>query len=175
MCGSAQKVMKKHADKPGAEELTRMQDDFYKLEKAIMDAGSATDEQKSKATTLYNSIMKKAREVGIEKDVGNYMKMHIDSVMKGNPKLGFGRTDVSESIQEESFAGCRVFEVSSDNYVKALSGRTKYERWHNKFDVQDDVVMNMKKYVSRNPEKPVIIKNKITGEMSYLTVRPRKK
>ena len=175
MCGSAQKVMKKHADKPGAEELTRMQDDFYKLEKAIMDAGSATDEQKSKATTLYNSIMKKAREVGIEKEVGNYMKMHIDSVMKGNPKLGFGRTDVSESIQEESFAGCRVFEVSSDNYVKALSGRTKYERWHNKFDVQDDVVMNMKKYVSRNPEKPVIIKNKITGEMSYLTVRPRKK
>ena len=49
------------------------------------------------------------------------------------------------------------------------------ERWHNKFDVQDDVVMNMKKYVTRNPEKPVIIKNKITGEMSYLTVRPRKK
>ena len=68
-----------------------------------------------------------------------------------------------------------IFEVSSDNYVKALSGRTKYERWHNKFDVQDDVVMNMKKYVTRNPEKPVIIKNKITGEMSYLTVRPRKK
>ena len=175
MCGSAQKVMKKHADKPGAEELTRMQDDFYKLEKAVMDAGSATDEQKSKATTLYNSIMKKAKEVGIEKEVGKYMKMHIDSVIKGNPKLGFGRTDVSESIQEESFAGCRVFEVSSDNYVKALSGRTKYERWHNKFDVQDDVVMNMKKYVTRNPEKPVIIKNKITGEMSYLTVRPRKK
>ena len=104
MCGSAQKVMKKHADKPGAEELTRMQDDFYKLEKEIMDAGSATDEQKSKATTLYNSIMRKAREVGIEKEVGKYMKMHIDSVIKGNPKLGFGRTDVSESIQEESFA-----------------------------------------------------------------------
>ena len=26
MCGSAQKVMKKHADKEGAEELTMMQD-----------------------------------------------------------------------------------------------------------------------------------------------------
>ena len=36
MCGSAQKVMKKHADKDGAEELTRMQDVFYKMEKDIM-------------------------------------------------------------------------------------------------------------------------------------------
>jgi len=33
MCGSAQTVMKKHADKDGAEELTRMQDMFYKMEK----------------------------------------------------------------------------------------------------------------------------------------------
>ena len=31
MCGSAQTTMKKHADKDGAEELTKMQDDFYKM------------------------------------------------------------------------------------------------------------------------------------------------
>ena len=175
MCGSAQKVMKKHADKPGAEELTKMQDVFYDMEMKAMNAGGASEEQKKKAQTLYDKIIAKAKEVGIADEVDKYMKLHLTSMTKGEPKLGFGRTDVSESIQEESFAGCRVFEVSSDNYVKALSGRTKYERWHNKFDVQDDVVMSMKKYVSRNPEKPVIIKNKITGEMSYLTVRPRKK
>ena len=38
MCGSAQTTMKKHADKEGAEELTRMQDMFYKMEKDAMDA-----------------------------------------------------------------------------------------------------------------------------------------
>ena len=37
MCGSAQTTMKKHADKEGAEELTRMQDMFYKMEKDAMD------------------------------------------------------------------------------------------------------------------------------------------
>ena len=37
MCGSAQTTMKKHADKEGAEELTRMQDLFYKMEKDVMD------------------------------------------------------------------------------------------------------------------------------------------
>ena len=54
MCGSAQKVMKANADVEGAEELTRMQDDFYKLEKEAMDAGEASDEQKEQARELYN-------------------------------------------------------------------------------------------------------------------------
>ena len=56
MCGSAQKVMSANADKEGAEELTRMQDEFYKLEKEAMDNGEATDEQKEKARDLYNKI-----------------------------------------------------------------------------------------------------------------------
>ena len=49
MCGSAQKTMKKHANKEGAEQLTKLQDDFYKLEKAAMDAGGASDAQKTRA------------------------------------------------------------------------------------------------------------------------------
>ena len=99
MCGSAQKTMKKHADKDGAEELTRMQDLFYKMEKDAMDAGSANDEQKKKSQILYDKIMAKAKEVGIADEVGKYMKMHLDSMLKGSPKLGFGRTDIKESYQ----------------------------------------------------------------------------
>ena len=98
MCGSAQKVMKQNADKEGAEELTRMQDDFYKLEKEVMDAGEATDEQKEQARNMYNKIMQKAGEVGLADDIDDYMKMHIDSIEKGDPKLGFGRTDIKESL-----------------------------------------------------------------------------
>ena len=100
MCGSAQTTMKKHADKEGAEELTRMQDMFYKMEKDAMDAGGANEEQKRKSQILYDKIMAKAKEVGIADEVDKYMKMHLDSMLKNDPKLGFGRTDVKESYQE---------------------------------------------------------------------------
>ena len=106
MCGSAQKVMKKHASKDGAEELTRMQDVFYKMEKEAMDTNGASEEQKKKAEILYDKIITKAEEIGIAKEVDSYMKMHLDSMIKGNPKLGFGRTDLSESFQlDEKIAG----------------------------------------------------------------------
>ena len=88
MCGSAQKVMKKHADKDGAEELTKLQDKFYEIEKMAMNAGKPTDEQISQTKTLYNQIMSKAKEMGIDDEVGDYMKMHMDSMEKGDPKLG---------------------------------------------------------------------------------------
>ena len=45
MCGSAQTTMKKHADKQGAEELTRMQDVFYRMEKDAMNSNGASEEQ----------------------------------------------------------------------------------------------------------------------------------
>ena len=98
MCGGAQKVMKANANVEGAEELTRLQDDFYKLEKEAMDAGEASDEQKEQARELYNKIMQKAGEIGLADDIDDFMKMHIDSMEKGDPKLGFGRTDIDESL-----------------------------------------------------------------------------
>ena len=98
MCGSAQTTMKKHADKEGAEELTIMQDVFYKMEKDAMDNGGASDEQKKKAEILYDKIMTKAEDMGIASEVDKYMKLHLTSMTKGEPKLGFGRTDISESL-----------------------------------------------------------------------------
>jgi len=98
MCGSAQTTMKKHADKDGAEELTMMQDVFYKMEKEAMDTNGASEEQKRKAEILYDKIMTKAEEMGIANEVDKYMKLHLTSMTKGEPKLGFGRTDISESL-----------------------------------------------------------------------------
>ena len=96
MCGSAQTIMKKNANVEGAEEITKLQDDFYKLEKDVMDAGSATDGQKILARAMYNKIMKLAGEAGLADDIDDYMKMHLDSIEKGDPKPGFGRTDIKE-------------------------------------------------------------------------------
>ena len=98
MCGTAQKVMKKNADVEGAEEITKLQDDFYKLEKDVMDAGSATDGQKILAKEIYNKIMRLAGEAELADDIGGYMKQHLDSVEKGDPKPGFGRTDMKEEV-----------------------------------------------------------------------------
>ena len=92
MCGSAQTTMKKHANKEGAEELTRMQDLFYKMEKDAMDSGGASDEQKKKSQILYDKIIAKADDMGIKNEVDKYMKLHLTSILNNKPKLGFGRT-----------------------------------------------------------------------------------
>ena len=96
MCGSAIKAMKKHSDVDGAEELTRMQDDFYKFEKQFLNK-EPSDSDKQKAQSMYDNIMDKAKAAGIEKDIGSYMKMHRDSIVKGKPKPGFGRVDTQEN------------------------------------------------------------------------------
>tara|TARA_Y100000004_G_scaffold27585_1_gene28244 strand:+ start:3494 stop:4204 length:711 start_codon:yes stop_codon:yes gene_type:complete len=98
MCGSAQEVMKKNSDLEGAEELTKLQDMFYKMEREVLDAGESTDEQKKQAKDLYNQIMKKAGEIGLADDIAGFMKQHLDSVLKGDPKPGFGRTDLDEAL-----------------------------------------------------------------------------
>ena len=72
MCGSAQKVMKKHADKPGAEELTKMQDVFYDMEMKAMNMVVQAKSKKKKAQTLYDKIIAKAKEVIIADEVDKY-------------------------------------------------------------------------------------------------------
>jgi len=94
MCGSAIETAEKHADKPGMERLIRLQDMVYKLEKAVIDSGKeAIPEVKGFAQTLHSAVMDQAKKVGIEDEVADYQKMHLDSIVKGDPKPGFGRVD----------------------------------------------------------------------------------
>ena len=101
MCGSAQEVMSKNAETKGAEELTILQDLFYKLEREVLDAGEATDSEKQKAEELYNRIMSKAGDIKLADEIGGYMRKHLDSVLKGEPKPGFGRTDLGEALTRQ--------------------------------------------------------------------------
>ena len=128
MCGSAQKVMKKNANVDGAEELTRMQDRFYGFEKKIVNAGSATDDQKKKAREMYNKIMQKAKDIGLDKKISGYMKMHINSIEKGDPKLGFGRTDLSEKLDKNSSMSDYIkdFKKSDAPQFKGKSDRKRH-------------------------------------------------
>jgi hypothetical protein len=141
MCGSAQKVMKKHADKDGAEELTRMQDVFYKMEKDIMmNDGGASNNQKKKAEILYDKIIAKAKEVGIADEVDKYMKLHLTSVTKGEPKLGFGRTDKQEQVSEAPKRGEYALVLKSNDKIADVGSlkdmRTQRRKLgQNKYDV----------------------------------------
>ena len=72
---------------------------------------------------------------------------------------------------KEMFAGCPVFEVSSDDFVKCSHGRKRYERWGNKMNMEEADNQDIKAYAHRNPGKPIIIKDSRYGTMSYLIPR----
>ena len=69
------------------------------------------------------------------------------------------------------FAGCPVFEVSSDDFTKCSHGRNKYERWGNKMNMEEADNQDIRAYAHRNPGKPIIIKDSTYGTMSYLIPR----
>ena len=62
------------------------------MEKKFLDK-EPEDSDKEKAKRMYDNIMAKAKDAGIEKEVGSYMKMHLDSIVKGKQKPSFGRID----------------------------------------------------------------------------------
>ena len=127
MCGSAQKVMKKLAGKEGAKELTQMQDKFYGLEKQIMQDGVASKEQKAAARMMHDKIMARAKQVGLDDEIGEYMKMHIDSIEKGDPKLGFGRTDINEVLGKDATIGDYVKDFQKSD-APQFKGKSKEKR-----------------------------------------------
>ena len=131
MCGSAIKTAEKHTDKPGMERLIRLQDMIYKLERAVMDAGESTPEAKELVQKLHAETMDVAKEIGIEEEVGAYQIEHLNSVLKGDPKPGFGRVD--EDVTEAKYKG-REVKLNSPKrggpkkfyvYVKTKKGNVK--------------------------------------------------
>ena len=75
---------------------------------------------------------------------------------------------------QEKFAGCSVFTVTSEEYSKCMNGRTKYERWSKKMNMEDMNNQEIRSYAHRNPNAPIIIKDEKSGVMSYL-VPPTKR
>tara|TARA_Y100000310_G_C20545174_1_gene745228 strand:- start:649 stop:1047 length:399 start_codon:yes stop_codon:yes gene_type:complete len=69
---------------------------------------------------------------------------------------------------DETFAGCPVFTVTSEEYGKCLRGRKRHERWSRKMNMEDINNQSIRTYAHRNPGMPVIVKDSTTGIMSYL-------
>ena len=122
MCGSAIETAKKHGDKPGMEDLIRLQDMVYKLEKAVMDRGEATPEAKEFVKKLHDAVIDQAEKIGIKEEVADYQEDHLDSIIKGDPKPGFGRVDIEENW-EITAEGTRCWKGYKRKGFKTMFGK----------------------------------------------------
>ena len=74
----------------------------------------------------------------------------------------------------ETFAGCPVFSLSSDEYQNCMRGRERYERWNKKLNMEDLDNQGIRSYVHKNPGQPIVVKDSTTGIMAYLIPPPSK-
>ena len=94
----------------------------------------------------------------------------------GLPEIGGREADRvrvnKKKKTNETFAGCRVFALTSEEYNKCMRGRKKYERWNKKLNMEDINNQDIRSYAHRNPGQPIVIKDSTLGIMAYL-IPPR--
>jgi hypothetical protein len=91
---------------------------------------------------------------------------HIKESVEENMQTGPPATSKDET--PATFAGARIFKVSSEEYCNCLQGRKKHERWKRKLNMDDIENQSIRSYAHKNPGKSIILQDANTGEMSYL-------
>jgi hypothetical protein len=116
---------------------------------------------------LYKELQETMTSAG-----GGIAGMHQNVVPTDNlPQIAGREADrlaIRKKKNRDTFAGCDVFPLSSEEYNNCLKGRTKYERWSRKLNMDDIYNQEMRSYSHKNPNKAVIIKDSTTGIMAYL-------
>jgi|SaaInlV_100m_DNA_2_1039680.scaffolds.fasta_scaffold19946_2 hypothetical protein len=79
-----------------------------------------------------------------------------------------GPPATSKDETPATFAGARIFKVSSEEYCNCLQGRKKHERWKRKLNMDEIENQSIRSYAHKNPGKSIIVQDDNTGEMSYL-------
>ena len=79
--------------------------------------------------------------------------------------------DGSDRRFTKEYCGHPVFKVSEAEFNKCKNRRRKNERWSKFFESDSQNVSAIKKYAHRNPRKPVVIQNELTGEIAMLRRR----
>ena len=70
-------------------------------------------------------------------------------------------------VNEDTFAGATVFEVSSNVFHNLKLEKRKGQHWKTYLG-EDDVLSEIREYANRNPHKPIIVRNATTNEMCYV-------
>jgi hypothetical protein len=71
-------------------------------------------------------------------------------------------------LKRKQFAGVEVFEVDQHTYSKSVHGKIPFKRWANYVDMESELGPQIKEYCQKNPNKPVILKDSVSGGMRYL-------
>ncbi len=66
----------------------------------------------------------------------------------------------------ETFAGAVVFEVSTEVFYNTKNQKRKHKTWR-KYLEEDDCLAEIREYANKHPHKPIVLKNRTTGEMLY--------
>ena len=66
----------------------------------------------------------------------------------------------------ETFAGAVVFEVSTEVFYNTKNQKRKHKTWR-KYLEEDDCLAEIREYANKHPHKPIVLKNRQTGEMLY--------
>jgi len=122
----------------------------------------------------YKKLIEELMETSPVNSMGGGFSVGQASSNSGNlagydPVMGMHRR--KKKKLKETFAGCPVFEVSSDDFTKCSHGRNRYERWGKKMNMEESGNQDIRAYAHRNPGKPIIIKDSTYGTMSYLIPR----
>ena len=81
-------------------------------------------------------------------------------------KASLGKHHKPKHLPEDTFAGAMVFEVSSHVFHTAKMEKRKHKTWR-KYLEEDDCLAEIREYANKNPGRPIILKNRNTGEMTY--------
>jgi hypothetical protein len=117
--------------------------------------------------TIPNMVKEERKKVKIKLNPEKEIGYTVHSVGPGR-KLTLTKSGTSKvkNIKEETFAGAAVFEVDSATFHAAKFHKRKGKHWR-KYLGEDDCLSEIRDYATRNPGKPIIIKNKTTGEMCH--------
>jgi hypothetical protein len=80
--------------------------------------------------------------------------------------MAYFRRKAPMIAEENTFAGAMVFEVSPGVFHAAKMEKRKGKHWR-KYLEEDDCLAEVREYANKNPGRPIILRNKNTGEMTY--------
>jgi hypothetical protein len=95
--------------------------------------------------------MRVAGQASLADDIADYMKMHLDSILKGDPKPGFGRTDMSEAVNRAQQAAIAIAKKKSGKYDK--DGNKLESLWQNIKKKRDRIARGSGERMRKKGEK----------------------
>tara|TARA_Y100001972_G_scaffold15379_1_gene16195 strand:- start:1994 stop:3118 length:1125 start_codon:yes stop_codon:yes gene_type:complete len=117
------------------------------------------------------------KDVKLQKDKNG--KIHVISFSE-SVDLGEGRLEKSirmlrngdqKAEFHKEYCGHPVFRVSEQEFGRCKSSRRKGDKWNKYFDGDSPNLESIRKYSLKNPNKPLVIQNEVTGQMSIFRRR----